>query len=217
MLTQAAEPAVRGRRRFARRWIVAVSIGEASGFAIAAAVAVLTIVLRIDDPWRLLLIVAAGAVEGAALGTGQHLAMERHRPRRAVWVGATALAASVAWLIGMLPSTLGLRLDGAGLALAVVGGLVLLASIPVAQWLALRRSGTFRWVPITMGAWLVAILWTAAPSPLIDERSPLPLVVALYVLAGLLMAVTVAVLTVPVARSLFARREAGPTIGSASA
>jgi hypothetical protein len=54
-----------------------------------------------------------------------------------------------------------------------------------------------------MGAWLVAILWTFAPSPFIDEQTALPVVAALYVVAGLLMAVTVAALTAPLARSLF--------------
>ncbi|HET8928321.1 MAG TPA: hypothetical protein VFN24_10920 [Microbacterium sp.] len=58
---------------------------------------------------------------------------------------------------------------------------------------------------MNMGAWLVAILWTAAPSRLIDECSPLLLVAALYIIAGLLMAFTVAAVTAPVARSLFAR------------
>ena len=43
----------------------------------------------------------------------------------------------------------------------------------------------------------VSILWTFAPSPFIDERSPVALVVALYVAAGVLMAVTFACLTAP--------------------
>lgn len=185
--------------------MLSVSIGEACGFAVAAVAAVGSIALQLDDAWRLVVLIAAGAVEGAALATGQHLAMERRRPRRSLWIGASAAAASLAWLIGMLPSTAGLAIDGSTIPLLAVGALVLLAAIPVAQWLALRRAGTFRWVPVNMGAWLVVVLWTAAPSPLIDERSPLLVVVALYAAAGALMAVTVAALTLPVARSLFAR------------
>lgn len=192
------------RARFLRRWILLVSIGEATGFAVAAAVAVLTIVWGTPEPWRLLLIVVAGAVEGAALATGQYAAMAARRPRRALWIGATAGAAALAWLIGMLPSTLGLDLDpAAAIPLLVVGGLVLLATIPVAQWLALRREGARRWVPVTMGAWSVAVLWTAAPSPLVDEASPVWLIATLYVIAWMLMAVTVASLTATTAWSLF--------------
>lgn len=162
--------------------------------------------LQVEDPWRLVLVVTGGAIEGTLLASAQYVAMARYRPGRSLWIGATAVAASVAWLLGMLPSTLQLKFDSPGIIVVVVlGGVVLIAIIPFAQWLAMRRRGAFRWVPANMGAWLVAILWTAAPSPLIDEHSPLPLVAVLYVVAGLLMAVTVATLTAPVARSLFAR------------
>jgi hypothetical protein len=192
------------RSRFTLRWIILVAIGEASGFAVATTAAIAAIVLQFDDVWRLVLVVAAGAIEGAALATGQYLAMTHKQPRPGPWIGVTAAAASIAWLLGMLPSTLGLRIDSAGLVvLLVIGVIVLLATIPLAQWIVLRRRGTFRWVPVNMGAWLVAILWTAVPSPFIDEASPVPLVAILYVIAGLLMAVTVAALTAPVAWSLF--------------
>jgi hypothetical protein len=179
---------------------------------VAAGAAILTIVANIDDGWRLVIIVAAGAIEGAALASGQYLAMVQGRPRAAVWIGATAVAASVAWFLGMLPSTLGLAFNSApAFVLLALGAVVLLATIPFAQWLVLRRvvprrRNAVRWIPINMAAWMVAILWTAAPSPFIDEQSPLPLVAVLYVVAGLLMAVTVAALTAPVARSLFADR-----------
>lgn len=198
------------RARFVRRWILLVSIGEASGFAVAAAVAILTIVWGTPEPWRLLLVIGAGAVEGAALATGQYAAMGSRRPRRVVWVGATAAAASLAWLIGMLPSALAPDIDlAAAVPLLVIGGLALLATIPVAQWMALHRERTARWIPVTMAAWLVAIAWTAAPSPFVDESSPIVLVAGLYVVAGILMAVTVASLTVRTAWSLF-----GPGAGA---
>lgn len=116
------------------------------------------------------------------------------------------------WIIAV---TIGLGLDSIGaVILVVLGGIVLLATIPFAQWLVMRRHGTIRWVPLNMGAWLVAVFWTAAPSPLVDEGSSIPLVASLYVVAGLLMAVTVAALTAPVARSLFSDRFTGPRRGS---
>ena len=88
----------------------------------------------------------------------------------------------------------------------VGGALVLLAAIPTAQWLVIRhRPRSLRWIPGNMGAWAAAVLWTAAPSPFIDENSPIVLVALLYVAAGVLMAATVAVLTAPLARSVFAR------------
>lgn len=203
----------RMRPRFTRRWVLLVALGEAAGFAVAAGAAILSIALRLDDVSRLVVLIAAGAVEGAALATGQYLAMARERPRPVPWIGATAAAASIAWLLGMLPSTIGMSIGSAGtIAIVAAGALVLLASIPLAQWIALRRPRSFRWVPVNMGAWAVGILWTFAPSPLVDEQSPLPLVATLYVIAGLLMAVTVAALTAPVARSLFGPADAVPSM-----
>ncbi|MFD6138371.1 hypothetical protein [Promicromonospora sp. NPDC060271] len=174
-----------------RRWILAVSVGEGVGFALATALAVLGLVAGIDGPGRLALAMVGGAMEGAALASGQYLGMRTGRPAARRWIGATALAAALAWALGMMPSTLGTDLgEPAALLALVAGGIVLLASIPVAQWLVLARPGTFRWVPVNAGAWLVAILWTFAPSPFIDERSPVVVVATLYVLAGVLMAVT---------------------------
>ena len=190
--------------RRALRWILAVSIGEATGFAVAAGVAVLTIVAGIDDPVRLVLVIAAGALEGTALAIGQYAGMRADRPPAGWWIAATAVAAAFAWTLGMLPSTLGVDLSSPGtLVLLAFGAVLLLVSIPLAQWLVLARPGTARWVPVNAGAWLVSILWTFAPSPFIDERSPVPLVVALYVTAGVLMAVTFACLTAPLALRLF--------------
>lgn len=193
-------------RGFARRWIIAVTIGEAVGFAIAAGIGVATIGGGLDGAPAVATAVIGGLLEGAALGTGQYLGMRGDRPPAAPWIAGTALAAGFAWLLGMLPSTLGLDLASPAAIIAlVVGGLLLLASIPVTQWLVLRRPRSLVWVPANMAAWAVAILWTFAPSPIIDESSPVPLVIALYVLAGLLMAVTIATLTAPVARRLFGR------------
>jgi hypothetical protein len=42
-----------------------------------------------------------------------------------------------------------------------------------------------------------------APSPFIDESSPAALLAGLHVLAALLMALTIAALTAPLARSVF--------------
>jgi hypothetical protein len=57
-----------------------------------------------------------------------------------------------------------------------------------------------------MASWAVAILWTFAPSPFVDEHSPVALVATLYVFAGILMALTIAALTARTAVKLFAGR-----------
>jgi hypothetical protein len=74
----------------------------------------------------------------------------------------------------------------------------------VAQWVVIRdRRESVAWIPWNMLAWAAAACWTLGPSPLIDDRSPITPVVVLYVIAGALMALTVAVATAPVAAHLF--------------
>lgn len=197
--------------RFAGRWIRNVALGEALGFAVATAVAIAVILSRLPPLAGLAATVGGGVLEGTALAIAQYSAMRANRPRPAPWIAATAVGAGAAWTLGMLPSTLGFDL-AAPLAWVAVGagGVVLLASIPVAQALVLRRRGSVRWALHNMGAWAVAVLWTAAPSPFIDEHSAVPVVAALYVVAGLLMALTIAALTAPVAARLFGPGSAVP-------
>jgi hypothetical protein len=194
---------------FAGRWILRVTVGEAAGFAVAAGVGATLAATGAPAGIAYPVAVGAGAIEGLALGAGQYSAMLGDRPSRAAWLGATAAAAAFAWALGMLPSTLGVDLGSpATWVLLALGGVLLLASIPVAQWLVLRAAGrrdAGAWVPGTMGAWALAILWTAAPSPLVDEKSPWGVVLGLYVVAGLLMAVTIAAVSAPLARRLFGR------------
>lgn len=193
------------KRSFTLHWIWAVTIGESLGFAVAAMVAIaVTLAGQALNAWvAYALVVAGGALEGVLLGLSQRWAAGPQKLGPA-WVVATGLGAALAWALGMLPSTLGMDvLNPLGMTAVATGGLVLLASIPTAQWMTLRRRHTVRWIPVTMGAWAVAILWTAAPSPIIDERTPVPLIALAYLGAGLLMAVTIAALTAHTAASLF--------------
>lgn len=187
-----------------KRWILIVAAAEAAGFAVAATVALLAMGAGLPAGPTFAATVAGGAIEGALLGTGQWIGMSGHRPPAVRWILSTTAGAAIAWSLGMLPSTLGIALGDAASYVAIgVGALALLASIPVLQWLALGRSGARRWVPVNMGAWAVAVLWTAAPSPFIDEHSPAALIAVLYVAAGVLMAVTIATLTAKTAARLF--------------
>ncbi|MEV1129042.1 hypothetical protein [Agromyces sp. NPDC049794] len=187
------------------RWIGYMVAGESlgflvpvTGFALAA-----TLGLQAWSAWALLVVMGAG--EGALLGLGQSLALRGSSAAVPVgrWVAATTVAASVAWSIGMLPPTLndlGIGIDwGSPVTWTVAGvaALVLLATIPVAQWPVLAGSvpRAWRWIPLNMGAWLVGLVFTFLPSPLIDESTPGWITFALFAVGGVLMATTVAVLT----------------------
>jgi hypothetical protein len=188
------------------RWVGFTVLGESLGFLIPVSGFALAATLGLDAWSTWLLLVVFGAGEGALLGLGQATGLRGSSAEVPVgrWIAATAVAASVAWSIGMLPSTLadlGVAIDWASPAtwvVAGVAGLALLATIPTAQFPLLARVGVpraWRWVPLNMGAWLVGLVFTFLPSPFVDESTPAPMMFAAFGVAGVLMASTVAVLT----------------------
>ena len=189
-----------------RRWVGFTVLGESLGFLIPVTAFALASALGLDGwaAWAMLAVFGAG--EGALLGVGQALGARGSRAEVPIgrWVAATAAAASVAWAIGMLPSTLadlGVDIDWTSpwtWAAAAPAALVLLSTIPLAQRPVLARAGvrrSWRWVPINMGAWLVGIVFTFLPSPWVDESTPAAVMFALFAIGGVLMATTVALLT----------------------
>jgi uncharacterized integral membrane protein len=149
-------------------------------------------------------LVAAGAVEGAVLGWSQARVLKHRIPALSVrgWIGGTAAAASLAWFIGLLPGAYpevwqGWQL-GAQIVVGALAGTVLLCSIGFAQWLERRRhlprSGS--WVAGSAAAWCLGLaVFFGVATPLWQPGQPLPLVVLIGVLAGILMAVSMAAAT----------------------
>ena len=187
------------------RWVGFVVAGESVGFLVPVTGFALAAAMGLQGWWAWGLLVVLGAGEGALLGLGQSLALRGTTAAVPVgrWVAVTAGAASVAWGIGMLPTTLsdlGVQLDWSAPASWVVigvAGLVLLATIPLAQWpvLAGTLRRAWRWIPLNMAAWLVGIGFTFAPSPFVDESTPGWLTFVSFAIGGVLMATTVAVVT----------------------
>ena len=206
---------VRGARapesaRLVGRWIVLVSAGEAAGFLAPIAAGVVVAASEVPALAGLLLLVVAGGVEGAMLGAAQSTAILGRPHRR--WVGASSAGAAAAWLLGMLPSTLGLpSAPSIRLTVVVVGAILMLLVLPCAQWMVVRRTPrSLRWVGWNVLAWTLGLLWTFAPSPFIDEYTPVAVLVGCYTLAGLLMAATVALVTASAAVRLLPAALAPP-------
>jgi hypothetical protein len=185
-----------------RRWVAWTVGGEMAGFVAPATVGVLTA----DSPARVALpsLVAAGAVEGLLLGAAQARALAPAMPglRARRFAGLTGAAAALAYLVGMLPSSVGESLSHAPPALlavgATVGGLLLLCSLGTAQWLELRRhvDQSWTWIPLTAGAWLVGLAtFMLIATPLWRPGQTVALSVAIGLVAALAMATVVAVLT----------------------
>jgi hypothetical protein len=182
------------------RWALVVTLGETVGFAVPAAVGAGVTAAGWGSLPILIAVVLAGAVEGAVLGTAQADCLYGWGvlPVRRRWIAATSVGAAVAWSLGMLPSTLGgLNWTVGTVVLVGIGGLILLSSLPLAQYFVLRDHvrRALLWIPINMVAWLLGITWTLAPSPWVDQSTPAGTLILIYGIAGLCMAATVAVIT----------------------
>lgn len=182
------------------RWVLLVTLGEAVGFCVPAAIGVAMSAASWGPLVTVLAMVLAGSVEGAALGLAQADCLHRWGvlPVRRRWVLATSVGAAVAWSLGMLPSVLGgLNWTFATIVAAGIGALILLTSLPIAQYVVLRDHARrpVLWIPVNMVAWLVGISWTLLPSPWVDQSTPPGLLILICGIAGLCMAATVAVIT----------------------
>ncbi|MFC7615427.1 hypothetical protein ACFQV2_19910 [Actinokineospora soli] len=174
-----------------RRWIAVVTLAEALGFLLPAVVGALT--ADASPVVAVPALVAAGAVEGAALGLGQAVVLRRVLADLPVsrWVAATAVAASAAYVLGLLPSLVGS--PWAWLALVPLP-----ATIGYAQWLVLRRirPRTAGWIAVTAMAWIAGLAaFLAIATPLWTSGQPVVQTAAVGAVAGLVMAAVVAAIT----------------------
>lgn len=184
---------------FYQRWLTANALAEALGLGTTFALGNLlapSLQHASDVPTVLLGALAAVVLgmllEGIVVGFAQESVLRREvrrlRPRS--WVVATSLGAGLAWLIGMVPSTLfALSSPESGApaeepdaivqyALAAAMGLVVGPILGSAQWVVLKRHlpRAFRWLGANALAWAVgmpviflgmdAVPWTG-PTPAI--------------------------------------------------
>ncbi len=178
------------------RWVVWVTAAEAAGFLAPALAGVAAARAGLDGAAVAALLVAAGLVEGLALGAGQARAMPVAVPR-ARFAVATSLAAGVVWASVMLAQAVG----GAAWVVAGVAGLL---AIGGAQAWVMRRhvARAARWIAWTALAWTVALPLSFAPGPLVDEATPAATIATLWACAGLAMAYVLAVVSWQGARQL---------------
>ena len=189
-------------RAFCRLWVGWTVAGEAAGFTVAAIAGAVAATQDLPSVSEFAVLVGAGSIEGALLGAGQAIAMTRLQlPPRILrrWPVVTSVAAALAWSIGLLPSSIPDVPWSSPITwlIAVVLGSALLLSIPTAQYLLLRGAihTAGRWIWVNVLAWSLGIMWTFAPSPLVDASTPILSLIGIYAVAGLLMATTVAVIT----------------------
>lgn len=159
-------------------WVMANGVGEVLGLGVVA-VAGVSLALTIGqarDAFSILafavVMILAGAFEGAVVGGAQWLVLRRRLPalRWQTWVQVSTAGAFAAWVLGMVPSTLiKLHADPAApppkvnhalmYGMAALMGAVLGPILGVPQWLALRRhvAQAGWWVWANAVAWAVGM------------------------------------------------------------
>lgn len=185
-----------------RRWVVVTTCGELAGFTIPAIVGATVTSADVGQGASMALLILAGVGEGTVLGWAQSRMLRRELPqlRTGDWIMATAAGAGAAWGIGMLPSTFGRQLlelwPPLLVALGILAGVLLLATVGFAQWLVLRRhvNGAGIWVVANALAWIAGLAVVFAAIGIAPADSPV-LIAAFGVVGGLGMGLTVALVT----------------------
>lgn len=185
-----------------RLWFVRVTLGEFLGFCAPALAGAL--VADSGAAITLATVLVAGAVEGSVLGYFQAVVLRTvlRGLRTRDWMAATAVGAIVAWSIGLIPMLLGDRFGGlpiwAQVPIVAAGALIMVFALGVAQWTILRHftDRAVRWVWGTAVAWIAGLAaFTAVATPLWHPGQSTPLIVAIGILGGLVMAAVVAAVT----------------------
>ncbi len=189
---------------------MAFVFGELVGFVPPAVTGAVLAGLGVNDAVLTAGLVAAGSLEGAALGYAQGRVLVRWLPTlvRRDWTLATAVAAALAWLAGMGGSAAVQQWGPAALAVvapAMLGGLLAMGLL---QWVVLRRHlpGSGRWIPVTSAAWLVGVMIPVAALSVIPNGWPPTVHVLVGVVAAVAMGATVGLLTGTTLRRLLAGR-----------
>lgn len=195
------QPPLMGRRLW-WTWTRWVTLGETVGFVAPAIVG--AVIASSESALAPVGLVAAGAVEGTLLAVAQVVVLRRALPAVPAWpwIGVTALAAAIAYVIGLAPSLM-LQPDVAVptavlIGVGAIGGTALLLTIGTAQWLILRRHvrRAARWIGWTAAGWLLGLgaFMIVAP-PLWHEGQELWLTIAIGLGAAMVMAAAVAATT----------------------
>ncbi|WP_198415064.1 MULTISPECIES: hypothetical protein [unclassified Cryobacterium] len=198
--------------RFLRSWLLWVSLGESVGFLVPALAQLTFAGSSVLAP----ALIFAGAAEGTVLGWTQATVLRSRVPalNRRRWVGATAIAGAAAWFIGLLPAEWAEVWQRWPAAAQFTAGIllatVLLCALGFAQWFELRRHlrGAGWWILGSAAAWGAGLaVFFAVATPLWQPGQPGALILLIGVLAGMFMAVAMALVSGVVLHLLLRRKE----------
>jgi hypothetical protein len=182
-------------------WTLATTIGELVGFAVPTIAGLAAAALKISDIMIIPIMAVAGMGEGACFSFAQWLVLRKYiKNIEKQWILYTAIAAGLAWIIGMLPSSLG---DPTKIPITILVPTVLflaiffLLSIGTAQWLVLRKhvQKAGWWIMANAIAWPLGVATTFIPISLVPDGAPIGLWIAAGITGGIMMGATVGAIT----------------------
>ncbi len=195
-------------KRFYGRWVLFTALGELGGFLAPVAVGVVgaLIIGEATTPAGIiatLLFAAVGGIgEGSILAAWQAAALKKRLPdlNRARFIGYTAIAASLAWVVGMSPSTIGGSVQIPAwlwIVIGIIGVPFFLVSIGGAQWLELRKHIKKAWIWILANAiaWPVGVMIPVLGIQLVPDTSAVWIFILAAIISGVLMGAAVGAIT----------------------
>jgi len=116
------------------------------------------------------------------------------------WVSVTAAAAGIAWVLGLLPSSITNIETYPPLMVASVGlvlGCIFLLLMGGAQWLVRRHYVTRArwWIAVNAVAWPLGVVVSILGISLIPDHAALAIMILVGILSGLAMGMVVGALT----------------------
>lgn len=192
-----------------KRWVLVCTAGELVGFGgipvLGGAIALWVtagIEARLQSVILYIVAVIGGFGEGAVLAWFQLRVLRTCLPdlNASRWILATGSAASIAWMLGLLAPTLN-DLFGLSAQMQLViwipAGVLILLSIGMAQAIVLRGivARPQRWIAANAAGWLLGLPWTFVLPALLPETAAVAVWITTFVVAGVLMGLTVGLIT----------------------
>ena len=192
-----------------RRWTIAFTLGELIGFGgVPALGGILTWLATqsLDPVPRALTLYAVSVIGG--LAEGGILAWFQLRVLRTVlpgieakrWIVHTAVAAAIAWALGMLAPTIDevVALPVlAQIAIWLPATVLILLSIGYAQSIVLAPlvARPRRWLWANVLGWLLGLPWTFVMPAMLPDKAPAAVFAATMIASGILMGATTGAVT----------------------
>ena len=202
------------------KWNAFVAVLTAASFVPVSVFSMIGVLDGLAPIFQFFGFAAFGLLQGALIGFGQALALRGSVisvPGK-MWIAASTLGAGALWIIGQIPGYF-FAVDWGNIFVAIAAlivGLALLAFFGLVQWRVLKHRvrQAWRWIPMTVVAWLAGLVLLLVGFAITRDSSNLILTVLVLSFFGTLGVVAVAVISGFGMRTLAKDAIANPKYGT---